>query len=248
MGLMRRIDWDRDDDDINYGDDMRLEYRGEPFTGEVVQDHRPEGALLSQKFYENGIENGPTREWWSDGRLKSEGYIRRGVAIGVFRRWHLNGRGGLAEEKHFDESGSLFKVLEWDEDGDLLEPPVRKLAALARTVPLAEHQWRTRARVRIAHETGVTTAGPAESRFDRTYRVGEELTMFRGGRAGSTGGPPTNVGVDRASPRAPNEAVSTEALSDLRKGPLTWVGRPGLEPGTYGLKVSRHLVRISAYK
>lgn len=188
-GVHRRIDWDRDDDDINTGDDLRLEYRGEPFTGEVVQDLRPEGALMSQQFYVNGIANGPSREWWSDGRPKSEGHVRWSIAVGVFRRWHPDGQ--LAEERHFDESGSLFNVLKWDKDGNIVNPPVPKLAVLARTPPLTAPQWRTRARVRITHETGVTTRVPSDAHFDRNYRVGEELTMYRGGRAGS--GPDSSI-------------------------------------------------------
>jgi len=109
-----RLDWDQDNDDIWYGDDDLLEYRGEPFTGEIVKmgaDH-----MLSQDFFTNGVPNGTNREWWPDGGLRFEGLVRYGRAYGDHRTWHKNGR--LAEVKHFGDTSSLTGVEEWDEDGN----------------------------------------------------------------------------------------------------------------------------------
>ncbi len=111
---MNRIDWDRDDDDIDTGDDLRLEYRGEPYTGEIVDTLGD--IVLSQKFYTNGVVDGPTREWWTDGSRKSEGFVRYGLAQGDYREWYMNGR--LAKVKHFNDSGNLVRVEEWDEGGN----------------------------------------------------------------------------------------------------------------------------------
>lgn len=66
---MDRIDLSRDG--VNWDEDLRLVYRGELFTGEVVETVA--GQLLSQSFYVNGIPDGPDREWWAEGGLKSEG-------------------------------------------------------------------------------------------------------------------------------------------------------------------------------
>ncbi|WP_193364732.1 toxin-antitoxin system YwqK family antitoxin [Nocardia cyriacigeorgica] len=106
---MKRIDLNVDE--VTTGDDLRLEYEGEPFTGEVVETVA--GMMISQEFYVDGINDGPTREWWGDGVLKSEGTTRRGRPTGLYRDWHSNGR--LACERVFDERGRLTEVRTWDE-------------------------------------------------------------------------------------------------------------------------------------
>lgn len=113
---MIRIDWTRDDEDMGTGDDLRLEYRGAPFTGEVVTSH--EDRLLSQSFYVDGVQHGVDRKWWMDGQAKSEGEVRNGVPVGVYREWHRNGQ--LAVEKDFDDNGNLRGVRKWDADGNLV--------------------------------------------------------------------------------------------------------------------------------
>ncbi|MFI9535535.1 toxin-antitoxin system YwqK family antitoxin [Nocardia fusca] len=109
---MRRIDLNEDPTTVSA--DLRLEYAGQPFTGEVVEELVP-GQLLSQEFYLDGLRHGSCREWWPDGRLKSEGESCRGQPRGVFRRWHPNGR--LAAESLFGEHGELEAIREWDEHG-----------------------------------------------------------------------------------------------------------------------------------
>lgn len=108
---MKRIDLNIDETDS--GDDLRLMYNGEPFTCEAVEAVGDQ--LLSQEFYVDGINDGPTREWWGDGVLKSEGTTRRGRPTGLYRDWHSNGR--LACERVFDERGRLTEVRTWDENG-----------------------------------------------------------------------------------------------------------------------------------
>ncbi|MBF6289201.1 hypothetical protein IU457_23840 [Nocardia cyriacigeorgica] len=98
---MKRIDLNIDETDS--GDDLRLMYNGEPFTGEAVESVGDQ--LLSQEFYVDGIAHGTTREWWPNGQLKMEGQLRHGLECGVFRRWHENGQ--LAAEKQFDDFGTL---------------------------------------------------------------------------------------------------------------------------------------------
>ncbi|WP_329375845.1 hypothetical protein OG625_00610 [Streptomyces sp. NBC_01351] len=112
--MTRRLDLSIDE--VDTGDDLRLEYQGEPFTGEVAETIGD--VLLSQVFYVNGIPHGPDREWWADGVLKSEGEVRHGLPYGTFRQWHHNGQ--LAAEKHFDDYGRLLTIDRWDENGNPL--------------------------------------------------------------------------------------------------------------------------------
>ncbi|OXR45407.1 putative antitoxin YwqK [Nocardia cerradoensis] len=114
---MNRIDINVDP--ITWGEDLRLEYRGELYSGEVVEMLGDQ--LLSQEFYVNGIRHGPSRKWWADGRMMSEGEMIAGRPSGVFRKWHPNGR--VAEEVHFDGNGMLVARYRWDEDGNYIRGP-----------------------------------------------------------------------------------------------------------------------------
>jgi antitoxin component YwqK of YwqJK toxin-antitoxin module len=119
--MMNRIDLNFDP--VTWDDDLRLQYRDEPFTGEVVETAA--GQLLSQSFYVDGISHGPVREWWADGRLKSEGEMKRGVDVGIFRSWHHNGR--LKSEIEFSDDGTPLSRRDWDEEGNFI--PRRKRRA-----------------------------------------------------------------------------------------------------------------------
>jgi hypothetical protein len=113
--VVDRIDFD--DDDVEWGDDLRLEYRGAPFTGEAVETVA--GLVIGQSFFVDGIENGMHREWWMNGRLKAEGEIRSNTGLGTYREWHENGQ--LATEKNFDGMGHLVTVRTWDAAGNPIE-------------------------------------------------------------------------------------------------------------------------------
>ncbi|PSR58973.1 hypothetical protein C8258_30375 [Nocardia sp. MDA0666] len=112
---MSRIDINTDP--VDWGDDLRLEYQGEPYTGEVVETLGDQ--LLSQEFYVNGVRHGPSRKWWADGHMMSEGEMVAGSPSGIFRKWHHNGR--VSEEDHFDENGMLTVRHRWDEEGNSLD-------------------------------------------------------------------------------------------------------------------------------
>ncbi|MFI1372522.1 toxin-antitoxin system YwqK family antitoxin [Streptomyces longwoodensis] len=91
-------------------------YQGRAFTGEVVEYQR--GSLVNLITYEEGVENGPLREWYTDGTLRSECVMRDGYAVGESRRWHSNGR--LASRILMSENGlQQITRFEWDEDGNL---------------------------------------------------------------------------------------------------------------------------------
>ncbi|MER6353169.1 hypothetical protein ABT186_15305 [Streptomyces sp. NPDC001634] len=99
---------------MDYGE--RLYYRGTPFAGEAVEYQR--GALVSLITYEDGVEDGPVREWYMDGTLRSDGVMRGGFPAGEFQRWHPNGR--LAARTIMSDNGlRQLAQFEWDEEGNL---------------------------------------------------------------------------------------------------------------------------------
>jgi antitoxin component YwqK of YwqJK toxin-antitoxin module len=112
MAEVPRIDIDDLEVDMDHG--QRLLYRGEQFTGEVVEHLG--GVLVSLDVYEHGVRHGPSREWYEDGTLRSEGRARGGRPVGVLREWHPNGE--LAAERAFAEDGlTMLSDRAWDENG-----------------------------------------------------------------------------------------------------------------------------------
>ncbi|MEU5630189.1 toxin-antitoxin system YwqK family antitoxin [Streptomyces rishiriensis] len=108
----RRIDID--DPEVDMDDAQRLLYRGELFTGEVTEYLGD--ALVSLDEYVDGVQDGPSLEWYKDGTLRSETMVRKGRACGESKAWHQNGT--LASLRVFDEDGLTFREnYEWDEDG-----------------------------------------------------------------------------------------------------------------------------------
>lgn len=105
---------DVDDSDVDLDDQHRLLFRGELFTGEVVE--HLSGAVVSLECYEGGVRHGPNKEWYKDGTLRSEGTSRNGRPVGVSRGWHPNGT--LAHEKVYADDGlTMLSDREWDDRG-----------------------------------------------------------------------------------------------------------------------------------
>jgi antitoxin component YwqK of YwqJK toxin-antitoxin module len=105
-------------DDTSQEDEFTYTYRGEVFTGEVV-DVDDAGNVLWMTPVIDGVANGTERSWYPDGTLKAEIPRVGGRAIGTSRRWHTNGR--LAEEREIDEYGVPVAVRKWDEHGKPIE-------------------------------------------------------------------------------------------------------------------------------
>lgn len=104
----------RNDTEMTPG--LIVTHEGRPFTGELV-DTDESGRVVGLTGYRDGIEDGPQREWFSDGRLQLEGQCDYGSAVGEWREWHANGK--LAEHTVFDRWGDLRRRQRWDEDGVL---------------------------------------------------------------------------------------------------------------------------------
>ena len=113
---MKRIDLGSMDYEI--GDDLRLEYNGEPFTGEAVETAG--GMVIAQAFYVDGIRHGTIKQWWANGNLRSDGEVFHGTPKGVHKKWHFNGQ--LAQETEFSEEGEILSRRSWDELGNPVPP------------------------------------------------------------------------------------------------------------------------------
>lgn len=107
---------DIDDPEFEMDESEVVSYQGQRFTGEVVEYQR--GALISLVTYKDGIEDGPSKEWYMDGTLSSEGTLRGGFPVGESKEWHPNGR--LASRVLMSANGlRQLEITEWDENGNL---------------------------------------------------------------------------------------------------------------------------------
>jgi hypothetical protein len=112
MTEVKRINIDDPEVDMDMG--QRLLYRGEPFTGEAEEFLGDARVCLEN--YVDGLQDGPSWEWYKDGALRAEVTVRKGRAVGIARRWHQNGV--LASERVFsEEDGAFLSSREWDESG-----------------------------------------------------------------------------------------------------------------------------------
>ncbi|MCZ7377847.1 toxin-antitoxin system YwqK family antitoxin [Micromonospora sp. WMMC250] len=109
-----RVDYD----DVETEDDLRVTYQGEPFTGEVVE-RSPQGQVIALTTYFEGMEDGPSAEWYPTGERKAEGNVRYGTAVGVHEEWHRNGN--PASRVEFDNQGRMLSRQRWAEDGTPIE-------------------------------------------------------------------------------------------------------------------------------
>ncbi|MGW0841315.1 toxin-antitoxin system YwqK family antitoxin [Streptomyces sp. NPDC002787] len=106
---------DIDDPDVDMDDGERLFYNGVLYSGEVVEYQR--GRMISLETYEDGVPNGPVRQWFPDGSPRAEGNMRGGFPVGESRTWHPNG--ALATKRIMTEDGRRPLVeLEWGEHGE----------------------------------------------------------------------------------------------------------------------------------
>ncbi|MFE7468502.1 toxin-antitoxin system YwqK family antitoxin [Streptomyces sp. NPDC057499] len=107
---------DIDDPEFEMDEGEVVSYQGQRFTGEGVEYQR--GALVSLVTYRDGIEDGPSQEWYVDGTPRSEGTLRAGFPIGESKDWHPNGR--LASRVLMSANGfRQLEITEWDENGKL---------------------------------------------------------------------------------------------------------------------------------
>lgn len=110
-------------DDTDIGDDLAYRYRGQPFTGEVVETNRA-GQVINLMTLVDGRGHGPELSWFPNGQLETETLLEEGRPVGTSRAWHANGQ--LADERVFDERGIVIESRRWNEDGS--PAPVQRRA------------------------------------------------------------------------------------------------------------------------
>jgi|GEM_PF-3382266 len=96
---------DRDDNGYLY-------HNGSLFTGKSVW-YLETGQLVTEAYYENGIQDGYMRGWYENGQLKSITLYKEGCVVGNYKRWYENGQLKLEAEV-----GKWKK--EWDQNGNLI--------------------------------------------------------------------------------------------------------------------------------
>ncbi len=105
---------DIDDPEVGMDEGRRLLYRGEPFSGEVVE--YLSGHLVSLDVYVDGVQSGISREWYTDGTPRSAGMTQNGLPSGESKEWHPNGQ--LAVRQVFSTNGlTLLEDFRWDKEG-----------------------------------------------------------------------------------------------------------------------------------
>ncbi|MFJ6016690.1 toxin-antitoxin system YwqK family antitoxin [Streptomyces sp. NPDC092952] len=106
---------DIDDPECEMDEGEVVSYQGRRFTGELIEYQR--GTLVSLVTYKDGIEDGPSKEWYADGTPRSEGTLRAGFPVGEAKDWHPNGR--LASRVLMSANGlRQLEITEWDENGN----------------------------------------------------------------------------------------------------------------------------------
>lgn len=110
---------DVDDPALDMLPDMSVTYEGRLFTGETVETHPHTGQVIAVTSYADGLQHGPSREWYADGTPRSEGQCERGLPAGLWREWHPNGR--VASEQEFTGKGRMISRRTWSPEGEVLE-------------------------------------------------------------------------------------------------------------------------------
>jgi antitoxin component YwqK of YwqJK toxin-antitoxin module len=105
-------------DDIELDESDRAYLNDEPYTGEVIETTST-GQVVGLTTYYNGVEDGPSAEWYPTGERKAAGTITWGLPTGTHEEWHRNGT--LATHSTFDDKGHLLTRRRWDENGTLIE-------------------------------------------------------------------------------------------------------------------------------
>jgi antitoxin component YwqK of YwqJK toxin-antitoxin module len=112
--LMMRISID----DTDISPQQEILYEGEPFTGTAVE-YSPDGTIIAETDYRNGIRDGRDRGYYPNGQVESEEWYDFGMGHGTARAWYPNGQ--LKEEEEINK-GRLVSKRRWAADGTPLDP------------------------------------------------------------------------------------------------------------------------------
>lgn len=109
-------------DDLDVDEEQRMTWGGRPFTG-IAIERFPDGAPRSETAFVDGVKEGVSRIWHSNGRLADEDRFWRGSRHGKGSGWTREGKlvreelcelGILVRATFFTEDGSILRT--WDVD------------------------------------------------------------------------------------------------------------------------------------
>lgn len=110
-----RVDFD--ELELVVRDGYYLFWKGQPFTGFALERF-PDGTLQSEVYHVDGIEHGPSRQWYPWGKLMEEKNLWNGGLHGYERTWDEQGR--LISER-IGEFGIAISEKRWNEQGRLMK-------------------------------------------------------------------------------------------------------------------------------
>jgi antitoxin component YwqK of YwqJK toxin-antitoxin module len=102
---------------VNVGPNGNWMHQGRPFTG-VAYTLGPDGTVVSEQEFRDGLRCGPAWERYRSGQMYSEASFYRDVLHGHAREWHENGQ--LAEEGEYEYGIPIWEK-KWDGGGALVE-------------------------------------------------------------------------------------------------------------------------------
>jgi antitoxin component YwqK of YwqJK toxin-antitoxin module len=102
-------------DELDYSDYSVYTYEDQPFTG-MAYENFPNGHLLAEDSYVEGVRQGISKKWYPSGVLYYECYYKYGALHGICREWYEN---GVLKSDFLYEYGILVKGKSFGEDGNL---------------------------------------------------------------------------------------------------------------------------------
>lgn len=114
------------DEIIEYDENLVYSVDGERFTGIGFDDESGKG--LSEISYVDGLQEGPSRDWYSNGKLRGEAIYKENVLHGLTREFAEDGT--LLREARY-EYGILVSEIKRDNAGNVISTFV-----LAETAPI----------------------------------------------------------------------------------------------------------------
>ena len=115
LSQVRRIGREHTTSDTDDGWTIRVD--GVPFTGEVVDTE--DGRVVGVTTYRDGLEHGPSVEYFPDGDKHVAGQSAEGYAVGEWWEWYPGGK--LKSYKVLDRWGDPRRSQRWSADGVLIE-------------------------------------------------------------------------------------------------------------------------------
>ena len=87
-----------------------------PFDGVAVGYHA-DGGKREERYFADGLPNGPSTAWHENGVKQAEGMMKDGQYDGAWTTWHANGE---RQSEYVYEDGKEVSRQEWDEEGNPL--------------------------------------------------------------------------------------------------------------------------------